>query len=75
MQRVGHLIEPRLRRIAVLSQLADAFVGLLRQHERRLRPIERRLAPRDDLRSGASVDIRELSIGDGLCGERLFVLG
>ena len=75
VQGIGRLIEAGLRRIAVLGQLADAFVGLLRQHHSRLRPLERGLARRDDLRPRAGVDVGELRIGDDLGGQRLLVLG
>ena len=75
MQRVGRLVEPRNRRIAVLGQLADAVEGLLRQDHARLRPLQRRLARRDHLHAGADVDVGELRRGDDLSGERLLVLG
>ena len=75
MQGIGRLVEPRLRRIAVLGQLADAVVGLLRQDHARLRALERGLARRDDLRPRADVDVGELRLGDDLGGQRLLVLG
>ena len=59
----------------MLGQLADAVVGLLRQHHARLRPLERRLARRDDLRARAGIDVGELRLGDDLGGQRLLVLG
>ena len=75
MQAIGHLVEARLRCIVALRQLADAFVGLLRQHKGRLRPIERGLARSDDLCPRADIDIGELRIGDDLGGQRLLMLG
>jgi len=69
------LIEPRLRGIARLGQPAGAVVGLLRQDETRLRPLQRGLAGRDDFGAGADVDVGELRIGDDLGRQRLLVLG
>ena len=40
----------------------------------RLRPLERGLARRDDLRARAGIDVCELRIGDDLGGQRLLVL-
>src|SRR2546430_898350 len=74
VQRIGGLVEPSDRGIAVLRQLADAVVGLLRQHHARLCPLELRLARRDDLRAGAGIDVGELRLGHDLSGDRLLVL-
>jgi hypothetical protein len=75
MERVGRLVETSLRRIALLGQLAHPLVSLLRQDQASLRTIERCLARRDDLGSGAGVDVRKLRVGDKLSGKRLLVLG
>ena len=74
VQGIGRLVEPRLRRIAMLGQLADAVIGLLRKDHAGLRPLERGLARRDHLRARAGIDIGELRIGDDLGGQRLLVL-
>ena len=75
VQGIGRLVEPRLRRVAMLGQLADAVIGLLRQDHAGLRPLQCRLARRDHLRARAGVDVGELRIGDDLGGQRLLVLG
>ena len=75
MQRVGRLVEPRNRRVAVLGQLADAVVGLLRQNHARLCPLELGLARSDHLDARANFDIGELRLGDDLRGDRLLVFG
>src|SRR5262249_44545673 len=74
MQGVGGLVEPRLRSIAVLRELADAVVCLLRQHHAGLRPLERRLARFDHLGARADIDVRELCLGDNFGRQRLLVL-
>ena len=75
MQRVGRLIEPRNRRVAVLGQLADAVVGLLCQNHAGLCPLELGLARSDHLDTRANFDIGELRLGDDLRGYRLLILG
>ena len=75
VQGIGRLVEPRLRSVAMLGQLADAVVGFLRQDHAGLRPLQRGLARRDDLRARADVDIGELCFGHDLGGQRLLVLG
>ena len=58
----------------MLGQLAGAVVGLLRQDDAGLRPLQCRLARRDHLRARAGLDIGELGIGHDLGSERLLVL-
>ena len=74
MQGIGRLVEPRLRRVAVLGQLADAVISLLGQDHAGLRPLQRGLARRDDLGARARIDIRELRFGHDLRSQRLLVL-
>jgi hypothetical protein len=75
VQGVGHLIEPRLRRIPARGQLASTIVVLLGQDHARLGSLQRRLARRDHLRPRACVDVGELRLGYNLGGQRLLVLG
>ena len=75
MQGIRHLVEPRLRRVALLGQLADTVVGLLRQDHARLRPLQCRLARRDDFRPRARIDVGKLGVGYGLGRHRLLALG
>jgi hypothetical protein len=75
MQGVRDLIEPRLRCIAVLCQLAHAVVGLLRQHHIRLRAFQCGLARGDGLGSRAGPDIGNLRLGHDLGRQRLLMLG
>src|SRR5262249_1909078 len=56
MQRIGGLVEPSDRGIAVFGQLADAVVGFLRQHHARLCPLELRLPRSNYFRPGADID-------------------
>jgi hypothetical protein len=58
----------------VLRQLADAVIRLLCQDDAGLRPLERRLARRDDLGPRAGVDVGELRFGDDFGGLGLLVL-
>jgi hypothetical protein len=74
MQGIRRLIEPRLRSIAVLRELADAVIGLLRQHHAGLRALERGLARFDHLGARADIDVRELCLGDDFGRQRLLVL-
>src|SRR5262249_28265786 len=74
VQRVGRLVEPGDRGVAVFGQLADPVIGFLRQDHARLRPLERCLFRGDDLRACAGIDVGELRIGNDLRGERLLVL-
>jgi hypothetical protein len=48
----------------MLSQLADAIVGLLREDDARLCPLERCLARRNYLCARARIDVRELRFGN-----------
>jgi hypothetical protein len=52
----------------------DAVVGFLRQHHAGLRPLERRLARRDDLRMRAGIEIPKLRLGDDFGSQHLRVL-
>ena len=74
VQGIGHLVEPRLRRVAMFGQLADAVIGFLRKDHAGLRPLQCRLARRNHLRARAGLDIGELGIGHDLGSERLLVL-
>ena len=75
MQGIGRLVEARNRGVAVFGQLADAVIGLLRQHDARLCSLERGLACGDDLGPRADVDIGELRLGHDPGGERLISFG
>ena len=74
VQGIGRLVEPRLRRVAMLGQLADAVIGFLGKDHAGLRPLQCRLARRNHLRARAGLDIGELRIGHHLGSERLLVL-
>ena len=63
MQRVGRLIEARLRCVEMLGQLGGAFEGLLRQHHARLCALERGLTCRDRFGARAGMDVGELRLG------------
>src|SRR6516165_5795954 len=73
MQRIGGLVEPRDRGIAVLGQLADAVVGLLRQHNTRLCSLELRFARGNHLWPGADIDIGKLRLGNDPRGQGSFL--
>jgi hypothetical protein len=75
VQGVSRLVEPRHRSVTVLSQLADAVVGLLRQHDSGLRPLERGLFCGNDLGAGTDIDVGELRLGHDLRRQHLLVLG
>ena len=75
MQRIGHLVEAGLRRVALLGQGVGAVEGLLRQHESRLRALHLRFPRGDDLRPCSDQHVGKLGIGNGLCRLHLLELG
>ena len=75
VQRVGHLVEARLRRVALRGQGVGAVEAFLRQHQGRLRALKLRLPRGDDLRPGPDQDVGKLGIGNGHCRFHLFELG
>ena len=75
MQRVGHLVEAGLRRVALLGQRVGAVKGLLRQHESGLRALHLRLPRGDDLRPRSDQYVGKLGVRNRLCRPHLFVLG
>ena len=74
VQGIRRLIEPGNRGVAVLGQLADAIIGLLRQDDARLRALQRGLARCDGFHARTDIDVGELRIGHDLGSHRLLVL-
>ena len=75
MQRIGHLVEAGLRRIALLGQCMSAIIGLLRQHESRLRPLKLRLPRGNSFHPCSDENIGKLRLGNNLCRSHLLVFG
>jgi hypothetical protein len=74
VKRIGRLVEASNRSVAARGQLANAVVGLLRQHDVGFRSSECGLARCDHLGPRASIDVGQLRLGDDLGGHRLLPL-
>ena len=75
MQRIGHLVEAGLRRVALLSQCMSAVKGLLRQHQRCLRALHLRFPCSNGFRSCSGEYVGKLGLCNSLCRTHLLVFG
>ncbi len=74
MQRIGHLVEAGLRRIALLGQSVGAVETFLRQNESGLRALQLRLPRGDDFHPGSDEYVGKLCLGNGHRRSHLFEL-
>ena len=75
VQRIGHLVEAGLRRVALLGQCVSAVKGLLRQHQCRLRALHLRFPRGNDFHPRSDEYVGKLGLRNSLGRPHLLVLG
>src|SRR5216684_1579604 len=75
VQRIRHLVQTGLRRIALPGQCISSIEGLLRQYQSRLRALQLRLPRGDDFRSRSDQYIGKLGLGHSHRRSHLLVFG